>query len=281
MAVLPQSSRETLSRLGEAKAIIEDFCYELSKSFDQETDEEEFNQIIDRLDLYQRLKRKFGGSTDDIIKAYEEFQEEKQQLQKIESQLQSIEKEIDELSRNLQGMADKLHSKRLKNATELSKNLTASIRSLKMLGASIEFSVEKQDQLGPNGCDRVSLIAETNPGEGAFPVKDIASGGELSRILLAIRQILSTSDSVSVFLFDEIDTGMGGETAQCIGSALKNVAAEGQVIAITHLPQIAKFAEQLVSVEKDIQKEDNRTVSKAKMLKGKESASHIQDMASI
>ena len=115
------------------------------------------------------------------------------------------------------------------------------------------------DELLPNGQDRVQFMAETNKGEGLFKVKDIASGGELSRILLSVRSILSSTDSISVFLFDEIDTGIGGETAVCTGQALKNVAQSSQVIAITHLPQIAFFADKLISVSKH--SNDTRTYS--------------------
>jgi DNA repair protein RecN (Recombination protein N) len=113
---------------------------------------------------------------------------------------------------------------------------------------------------------KVEFIAETNPGEGYFKIKEIASGGELSRILLSVRQILSSSDTISVFLFDEIDSGIGGETALCIGRSLKEVSLSSQVLAITHLPQIASCASLIINVSKSTTVIDSlpRTVSLAK-----------------
>ena len=126
-------------------------------------------------------------------------------------------------------------------------------------------------------------MAETNPGEGYYKIKEIASGGELSRILLSLRQISSSQDSISIFLFDEIDTGIGGETANCIGKALGDVARKGQVIAITHLPQIAKYAESLIVVNKDIESSDQeaRTESKIREVTGKMVLEEARSMAQL
>ena len=152
-----------------------------------------------------------------------------------------------------------------------------------MNGATIKLELEKLEELTETGMSRAFFIAETNPGEGFFKIKDIASGGELSRILLSLRQILSTHDSISIFLFDEIDTGIGGETATCIGKALAEVALHGQVIAITHLPQIAQFAEALIIVNKDIQAKDkeSRTESTVKEIFGKLVLKEVKAMAQL
>ena len=117
----------------------------------------------------------------------------------------------------------------------------------------------------------MNFLAQTNPGEGFFRVKEIASGGELSRILLALRQVLSTHDSISIFLFDEIDTGMGGETALHIGKALQRVATNSQVITITHLPQIAACADHMIIVSKETAKSEDgeRTESVVREIEGK------------
>jgi len=154
---------------------------------------------------------------------------------------------------------------------------------LKMDGATLIYDVQEKEQLDKFGLSSISFLAETNPGEGYFKVKDSASGGELSRILLAMRQILSSNDTISVFLFDEIDTGVGGETAISIGKALHQVSNESQVIAITHLPQIAHFSEKLIVVSKETLGEDNsvRTISMARELLGARKDNYVLEMSQI
>ena len=139
-----------------------------------------------------------------------------------------------------------------------------------MKGASLKINVIKGENLGPKGFTKIDFIAETNPGEGFFKVKEIASGGELSRILLSVRQILSSNDTISVFLFDEIDTGIGGETALSIGKSLQTVSEHSQVLAITHLSQIANFASQIINVSKTTKTIDDqpRTVSLVEQVQG-------------
>ena len=132
-----------------------------------------------------------------------------------------------------------------------------------MKGAVIDFRVEHKQELGETGLSSLKIYAQTNPGEGFYPLSQIASGGELSRILLAIRQVLSSTNSISVFLFDEIDTGIGGETAVKIGKALKEVSLNSQVIAITHLPQIANFSDHIVFIEKETSKIKGQTRTKS------------------
>jgi DNA repair protein RecN (Recombination protein N) len=152
-----------------------------------------------------------------------------------------------------------------------------------MNGATIKLELERSDGLLKSGLSRINFIAETNPGEGYFKVKDVASGGELSRILLSLRQILSSGDTVSIFLFDEIDTGVGGETAIAVGKALSLVSKNSQVIAITHLPQIANYADTLQIVKKETINEQTgeRTISITEKLTQKSKKAYIQSMTSI
>ena len=131
---------------------------------------------------------------------------------------------------------------------------------------------------------KLSFLAQTNPGEGFYKVKEIASGGELSRILLALRQVLANHDSISIFLFDEIDTGMGGETALHIGKSLKKVSEDSQVVTITHLPQIAAFADRLIVVSKATteEKDGDRTESKVReLIEAKEIRKEIEAMVPL
>ena len=197
--------------------------------------------------------------------------DEKESLNNISDNLLNLEERSFTLTSQSIKAANELHDIRIKMAKKLSSELTKAIRSLRMNGSTIKIDVLKNETLTSNGISQINFLAETNPGEGFYKVKDAASGGELSRILLAIRQILSSQDTINIFLFDEIDTGIGGETALKIGEALTKVASTSQVIAITHLPQIAKFSNRLVLVSKDVK--DNRTFSVVRELIGKD----IQD----
>lgn len=255
----------------------------IQKKVHRELDPDELENVLDRLDKYQKLKKKFGGSVESILQMQVEFSKEKNHLESLDIDLNEIEDKIFNLQSKLEYQAKELHNNRLHSAKKLGEELSKRIQTLKMNGATIKLEIEKLSELNETGFSRAFFIAETNPGEGFFKIKDIASGGELSRILLSLRQILSSHDSISIFLFDEIDTGIGGETATCIGKALAEVAQNGQVIAITHLPQIAQFAEALIVVNKDIQAKDQeaRTESTVKEIFGKLITKEVKAMAQL
>lgn len=242
-------SEDIITKLYDVKSILEDISYEVSKSLETSVDEN-IEEILDRLDSYSKLKRKFGGSTDLMMQSYHEFKKELDSYTNLDEKITLATKKIAELESKSIAFAEELHKVRLEKAKELSSDLTSKIRDLKMNGASIKLNITRHDHLTAKGISKVDFIAETNPGEGYFKVKEIASGGELSRILLAVRQILSSNDTISVFLFDEIDTGIGGETALTIGKSLQSVSQFSQVLAITHLPQIAAFSDRLINVSK-------------------------------
>ncbi|MCM2349610.1 MAG: AAA family ATPase [Bacteriovoracaceae bacterium] len=256
---------------------------QVEQKLNMEADPQDLEKVLDRLDSYQKLKKKFGGTVETILQTQVDFLKEKNQLEGLDINLDELEKRIEAYSEKLQARANQLHLKRVQYARELGEALTSKVRTLKMNGATLKLEVEKLEELNESGLSRAYFIAETNPGEGYFKIKDIASGGELSRILLSLRQILSSHDSISIFLFDEIDTGIGGETGTCIGKALAEVALNGQVIAITHLPQIAQFAEALIIVNKDIQSDDkkSRTESTIKEIYGKMVLKEVKAMAQL
>lgn len=255
----------------------------VEKKLREEIDPEEMDTILEKLDLYQRLKKKFGGSVESILSAKEEFTVEKMKLEELSFNLESFDERITSLEKMLLKLSDKLHLTRLKHSAKLSEDLTQRVRLLKMNGATIQLNLEHTEDFTESGRSKVSLLAETNPGEGLFKVKDIASGGELSRVLLGLRQSLSSVDSISIFLFDEIDTGIGGETGTAIGKALLDVSNQGQVVAITHLPQIAKFADNLIVVNKDIfeSNQEPRTESTVRELRGKDVLKQVRAMAQL
>ncbi|MFA5583540.1 MAG: AAA family ATPase [Bacteriovoracaceae bacterium] len=250
---------------------------------EQDIDPGEYEFVLERLDLYQKLKHKFSGTVEGILQFQVDFLKEKTQLEELDFDLKDIIAKKETLNRTLELLADKLHKSRLQHSPLLAKELSQKIRSLNMTGATIEIKIDELSEFDQHGKSKVSFLAETNKGEGFFKIKDVASGGELSRILLGLRQVLSRYDSIGIFLFDEIDTGIGGETALTIGKALSEVASQGQVIAITHLPQIAKFASNLIVVEKQIQEldEEVRTESLVKMLRGKSISQEVRAMVNL
>lgn len=259
-------STEFPNKLADAISILEDLSFELSsESSDLSDDEDSIEVIIDKLDSYSKLKRKFNLSTQELSDHLEKLREELSAYNDIDLDLAKIKKEIDLLSKELRVLATDLHSERAKRAKSLEMKLTKMVQGLNMEGATIRLEVSQTNDLGPKGITAIEFMAQTNPGEGFYRVKEIASGGELSRILLSLRQVVSSQDSISVFLFDEIDTGIGGATALKIGKALQNVSEFSQVVAITHLPQIAIHANSLIEVKKQTIGKDGkeRTVSLA------------------
>lgn len=270
-----------LEKLYHAQNIIDEVSFQCSTSFTMEQNES-LDIIIERLDKYQTLKRKFGATTEELIQKQINFNNEIEQLSIIELSINDTENKIKEIENKLYTTAATLHSSRVCFATKLSSELTVSIRSLRMFNAAINISLEKSENLTATGISKLKFNVETNLGEGFHKMKDVASGGELSRILLSIRQIISNNDSISVFLFDEIDTGVGGETALAIGNSLKNVSCNSQVIAITHLPQIAKYADKLIHVTKQFTSSSNekqqRTKSTIKEVTGEKMHKYLMSM---
>jgi DNA repair protein RecN (Recombination protein N) len=258
------SSDEDIQIFNSAILNIEEFCFSLSQNFnDISIDPEEHENIVNRLDIIQKIKRKFGATIDEVLTKLANFREERGQLLNIENKLGELKEKTTILQKEIMTIGEGLSLTRAKSAKNLSTQITKIVQELNMNGAQISFQVESTSKMGPNGFDELKVMAETNPGEGLFELKKIASGGELSRVLLALRQALTSRESVSIFLFDEVDAGIGGETALKIGQSLSKVAFKSQVIAITHLPQIAINADKLIKVnKKTISKNDEpRTIS--------------------
>ena len=275
--------KEDSSKAYLADDMVNELYDSFKKKLSTEFDPDELDGVIERLDQYSKLKKKFGGTVASILESEREFLKEKEQLELVEFNLSETEEKLNQLKFKINKMAESLHHKRIIAAKKLSQDLSIKVRNLKMLGATIDFQIEKTDDLNELGLSKIEFMAQTNPGEGFYRVKEIASGGELSRILLGLRQILSTQDSISIFLFDEIDSGIGGETAKSLGRALQDVSKNGQVIAITHLPQVAQFSDSLILVEKDIQEstKEIRTESKAKEFSGQMMKTKILSMANL
>ena len=172
--------------------------------------------------------------------------------------------------------AEVLSERRRKAARTLGRRIDETLRDLGLRDASVKVVVEDREEPGAKGRDRVVFSFAPNPGEEARPLARIASGGELSRVMLAVKRALAASDRALTYVFDEVDTGVGGGTAEVIGRKLKAIAADRQVLAVTHLPQIAAFADQHIKVVK--QTSGGRTSVRVESLDERERAAEIARM---
>ncbi len=273
-------SGDLIEKIHEGRALLEDISYQISAYLNDEYEEQDLSLILDELDQYQKLKRKYGTELKDVLKTFNKLKTEYQSFDQVDNEIDQTECQIEEENNHCWKLAQEIHLKRCEKAKKLSLELTKKIRSLNMSGATANFKLNERKELSTSGISQLDFLVETNPNEGMFKIKDVASGGELSRILLSLRSILAVNDTISIFLFDEIDTGMGGETALCIGKALKNVSNSSQVLAITHLPQIANYADKLIVVSKQ-QNKLKRTESLIKEVMGKERTKEIRAMTPL
>jgi DNA repair protein RecN (Recombination protein N) len=207
-------------------------------------------QLEERLGALDRLKRKHGGSIESVLAHAERCRAEIERLENAESRAAELQARIAEASKRRAGLAGELSEKRARAAQALARRVAVELGELAMEGASLEVSLEPHpDGFGPSGSETVELRVATNPGIPASPLRDAASGGELSRIMLALTGLaLDAMDRTLVF--DEIDAGIGGNTARAVGERLRRLGAERQVICITHLPQVASLAGTHFRIEK-------------------------------
>ena len=220
-----------------------------------DSDPASLQQVEERLDLIDRLKRKHGGSLQSVLAHAEKCREEIEALEGGEELGQELEAELEEATQRRDEMAEELASGRRKAAPELEQKVAAELDQLAMSGAKLEVSVEEStDGHGPWGSDRVEFRVATNPGMPVSPLREAASGGEMSRVLLALaKQAGGSSDRT--FVFDEIDAGIGGNTAKAVGEALRSLGESGQVLCITHLAQVASLAGTHFRIEKSVEGE--------------------------
>jgi DNA repair protein RecN (Recombination protein N) len=215
-----------------------------------EADPARLEQVESRLDAFDRLKRKHGGSVDAVLEHAERCRAELARLDSAEEDSERATAELAAVEAEERELADTLSGARRKAAPKLSKAVLAELQQLAMEDASFEVLVEERDALGPAGGDRVELRVAPNPGVASGPVREIASGGELSRVMLALMSVANAGGDATL-VFDEVDAGVGGQTARAVGERLRGLASARQVLCITHLPQIASLADAHFRIEKD------------------------------
>jgi len=225
-------------------------------------DSERLREVQERLSMIADLRRKYGVSVGEMLNTLSGLEREYGALGQVTERLGEVSAELGQIEVDLRKLAKKLSHSRKKIADLLAKSVTSELKDLKMADAEfkIELTAKEEPQTWtPTGADQIQYLVQTNAGEPARPLGKIASGGELSRLMLAIRRVIADRGGIGVYLFDEIDAGIGGQTAFQVGKKLKAVASYNQVICITHLPQIASFADHHLSVRKSTK--SNRTMT--------------------
>lgn len=249
-----------------------------------EHDPEALERAADRLDLIFRLKRKYAGTIEEILSKREEFASELSGIAGIGDRLKGTASRLEDAEKAALDAAGRLSSARSKASKELKKKVEEELKSLGMKGTVFEAAVEEDSgadgspSFGEKGFDRVSFHISPNPGEEVKPLSKIASGGELSRIMLALKKA-TAAGRVPTLVFDEIDAGVGGRTAETVGAKLKEVSSKQQVICITHLPQIAAFADKHFMVSKKAT-QAGRTVSSVAEIEGEAVVDQLSRMLS-
>lgn len=242
-----------------------------------EFDEYRFNEVQNLLFIVQKLKRKYGPSVEMVIEKREEIMNKINFLNNREHVLAKLADQIKISKENCMQLAKKIHAIRKKAAQEISKEITKELHLLYMEHAIFDVQLSEVT-LNKNGFDQVEFMITTNLGQSMQPVSKIASGGELSRIMLSLKTILFTKDSISTIIFDEVDTGVSGKVAYAIGQKMMRLSKNIQVLCITHLPQVACFASTHLYVSKYI--EDNDTKTKVEYLNEHKRIEEIAKMIS-
>ncbi len=239
-------------------------------------DEGELIRAENRLNEINRLKSKYGKTIGDINNYLEEKRACLDKLTNFEETLESLKTKAGNLKEICAGEAEKISQIRKSAAKRLSEEVTLAMRDLSFEGGRFEFIIKNTDDFGEDGCDRAEIMLCTNPGEPMRPIEKMASGGELSRIMLAVKSASALKDDIETLIFDEIDTGISGLAAARVAKKLEELSQHHQIICITHLPQIAARADSHFMIKKEVA--DGRTISGVNLLKYDESVREIARM---
>lgn len=246
----------------------EDDCFE----------EEDRIKIEERLDLIFSLKRKYGSNIEEILEYCDKIKKELYEIENLEEYTNKIKKEIKELEQKMFVIAEKMNDIREKTAKILDEKITNELSDLEMKSAKFQVKIEKETELNKNGINTVEFLIKTNAGDTYKPLIKIASGGEMSRIMLGIKKVLADVDEVPVLVFDEIDTGISGVAANKVAEKLKAISSKHQVLCITHLAPIAAKGNNNYYINK--QEENGRAKTKVTKLNKEQKIKEIARIAS-
>lgn len=267
-----------LSLHEQAVAALRDVQSDLSHYADRlEVNPERLAELDERMDLIQSLKRKYGATIDEVIAFGEEAEKKLQSLEQRDAELQRLNSELETIEKDLRKIGKELSDARRKTIPKLSKAVVKQLSDLGFERSHFEIFIQTQDDVSlamSNGLDAVEFQFAPNVGEPARPLRSIASSGEMSRVMLALKTALALQDAIPLLVFDEIDANVGGETAGVVGEKMAQIAKQHQVICITHLPAVAASASAHYLVRKEIS--GGRTISKIDLL---EASARVEEIA--
>lgn len=248
IADIDQSLAEFAERLEDARATVDDVAFELRAYLDRiEADPVRLEEVEERLAVLDRLKRKYGPTLAEVLVFQERVENELKLLDSSDDQIAELERSLEEASADYARRAKELSDARRKAAKALAVQTMAELRDLALPKARLEIAIDTLETWTATGTDRVAILFSANPGQSAGPLGQIASGGELSRVALALKTVLQATsmgaEHCRTYVFDEIDTGVGGSVAEAIGRRLSRLSQQSQILCVTHLPQIACFAD--------------------------------------
>jgi DNA repair protein RecN (Recombination protein N) len=275
---IDHSVSDVLGMLESALPLIEDAAISLRRYKNKyDFEPERLDEIGERIELIKKLEKKYGEGIETVLKYREDAEKELKGLEITDERLDLIEAELKVKEGMLLSAAHSLSEKRRKIAKKLQGLVKIELKELAFTNA--EFMIDiKQEAISPHGFDKVEFLFSANPGEPPKPLAKIASGGELSRVMLALKSILADFDSIPVLIFDEVDAGIGGKTAERVGKKLKTISSKHQVLCTTHLPQIASMGDFHLRIEKG--QRDERVYVEVKELNGRERMDEIARMLS-
>ena len=260
IAELDENLNGLYAMLNDVDALLSDFNREVSGYLtDFSFSQEQFGEIESRLDRINRLKAKYGREISDVLSYKEEKEAERERLENFELHKSQLEKALAEKTKILEEKSRELTLLRKAWAEKLEKEVIAGLQDLNFLEVTFSIDFQEKETFGPSGKDRICFLISTNPGEPVRELSKVVSGGELSRIMLAIKTILAEKDEKETLIFDEIDTGISGRTAWKVSEKMAVIGREHQVLCITHLPQIAAQADAHFLIEKNVEKQETQT----------------------
>lgn len=274
---LDNSLEDTETQLINAIETLKDLSSSLRDySTSLENDTERINTIQERLFLIEKLKRKYGGTIEKVIETGERLRKELDGIEFSTQNIEALETEIEKTQKELLAKAKEISADRKVHASKLSKQIVEKLEKLELPKVQFEIGFE-ETELGANGIDKVEFLISTNISEGLKPLAKVASGGEISRVMLAIKTIFAQTDNIDTVIFDEIDTGISGKTSQSVADEVKELAKYMQIIMITHQAIIASKSDKHIYVRKT---QDEKTSVNISILNEEEKLNAIAELAS-
>lgn len=274
IAELDEKYDKILLNLNEAFYMLKDAASDTLDSMNSiEFDENEQNELEERLDLIYNLKRKYGHDIESILKYYEEISDELYKLQNSDEIINKLKDQLNLIDKNLNDLAIRIRNIRKEKSKIICDKVNKELKDLEMKNARIEFEFNELEKYAESGLDEVQILITTNVGEEPKPLRKIASGGEISRIMLALKSVFANVDNVPCMIFDEIDTGISGQAAKMVAEKMNKISKNHQLICITHLPIIAAYADKNFYISKKVK--DGKTYTEVTRLNEEQTIKEI------